>query len=86
LDEMMTPRVHDAIEALAATAGDLGVPPGALALAWLTQRDDVTALITGPSRSAPHVELAAHAVELHLTDDVVAELTERFRAATRPTG
>lgn len=85
-DEMMTPRVHDAIEALAATAGELGVPPGSLALAWLAHRDDVTALITGPSRSAPHVELAAHAIELHLADDVVAELTERFRAATRPTG
>jgi aryl-alcohol dehydrogenase-like predicted oxidoreductase len=83
-DELMTPDVHDALDVLAATADDLGIAPGALALAWLIHREDVTALITGPSRSAPHVELAAQAMELHLADDVWDELTETFRTATRP--
>lgn len=81
-DELMTPRVHDAIDALAATAADLGVAPGALALAWLAHRDDVTALITGPGRAAPHLALAAEAKRLELTDDVTHQLTETFRAAT----
>jgi 1-deoxyxylulose-5-phosphate synthase len=85
IDELMTPLVHDAIDALAASARELGVAPGALALAWLTHRDDVTALITGPSRSAPHLSLAAQALDLHLGDGAVAELTEWFRAATHAT-
>jgi aryl-alcohol dehydrogenase-like predicted oxidoreductase len=80
-DEMMTPLVHDAIEALAVAADGLGVPPGALALAWLTHRDDVTALITGPSRSVPHIGLAAQAIDLHVPDDLIDELAERFRTA-----
>ena len=82
-DELLTPAVHDAIDVLAARAGELGVSTGALALAWLAHRDDVTALITGPSRSAPYVGLAAEALEIHLAADLAAELTERFRTAAR---
>lgn len=84
-DELMTPQVHDALETLAATAAELGAAPGALALAWLMQSHDVTALISGPSRSAPHLALAAQAMELHPSDDLVDALTDTFRAATRPT-
>jgi len=80
-DEMMTPAVYDAIDILAANAHDLGVTPGSLALAWLVHRADVTALITGPSRSKPHLGVAAGALDLHLTDDVADELTNLFRTA-----
>lgn len=84
-DELMTPAVHDAIDALTARGNGLGVPAGALALGWLVHRDDVTALITGPSRSAPHLALAADAVNLQLPGGVVEELTELFRSARRST-
>jgi aryl-alcohol dehydrogenase-like predicted oxidoreductase len=80
-DELMTPEVHDAIDALEARAGELGVSPGALALAWLAHRNDVTALITGPSRAAPHLGIAAEALELELASGVVEEVTEWFRTA-----
>lgn len=81
VDELMTPAVHDAIDALAAHAEQLGVSTGALALAWLTKLDDVTALITGPSRSAPHLALAAEAVNLQVPAEVVDDLTLLFRSA-----
>jgi aryl-alcohol dehydrogenase-like predicted oxidoreductase len=58
------------------------VSTGALALAWLVHRDDVTALITGPARSAPYVGLAAEAFGVRLPDDVADELTRRFAAAS----
>lgn len=83
-DELMTPRVHDAIDTLAARATEFGVAPGALALAWLVRHGDVAAAISGPSRSAPHVGLAAQALTLDLPDDVRDELTVAFRDATRP--
>ena len=81
-DELMTPSIHDAIDALGVRAGELGVPTGALALAWLTHRDDVTAFVTGPSRLAPHLALAAGALDLQLPAVVVDELTELFRLAS----
>jgi len=79
LDELLVPAVFDAIDELAARAADVGVPTGALALAWLAQRDDVAALITGPSRTAPHLVLAARALELDET--VAVSLAEVFSAS-----
>jgi len=80
-DEMLAPATHDAIAQLAARAGELGVPTGALALAWLIRHDDVTALITGPARAAPHLGLAAEALRLALDDADFAALDLLFRSA-----
>lgn len=81
LDELLTPAIFDALDALAGCAAELGVSTGALALAWLIHRDDVTALITGPARMAPYVGLAAEALGVGLADDIAVELTDLFRTA-----
>lgn len=83
-DELLTPAVFDAIDRLAAIAEEHGVSTGAVALAWLIRHDDVTALITGPARTAPHLELAAQAVALTLDDDTFDHLTALFRDAASP--
>ena len=82
-DELLTPAVHDAIDGLAAAAEPHGVSAGAVALAWLMHHDEVTALITGPGRTAPHLQVAAEALRVELDDETVAELTESFRSAAR---
>ena len=81
VDELLTPATFDALDYLGDVARERDLAPGALALAWLIHHDDVTALITGPARSAPHLELAAIALEVDLNPEVFAELGERFRAA-----
>ena len=82
-DEMLTPAVHDAIDGLAAVAGTCGVSPGAVALAWLIHHNEVSALITGPGRTAPHLEVAAEALRVELDHESVTELTEAFRSAAQ---
>ena len=74
--------MHDAIDELSRLAGEHGVETGALALAWLMARPDVTALISGPSRVAPHLALAARARRVELDDEVTERLTELFRTSS----
>jgi aryl-alcohol dehydrogenase-like predicted oxidoreductase len=81
VDKLLTPAVHDAIDHLGRTADGLGVSCGALALAWVLHHPDVTALISGPSRTAPHLGLAAQAMIVELDDMVFESLAERFRKA-----
>ncbi|HEX9260835.1 MAG TPA: aldo/keto reductase [Acidimicrobiales bacterium] len=82
-DEMLTPSMFAALDELARHAAELGVSTGALALAWLIHSDDVTALITGPARTAPYVGLAAEAMRVELTADLADRLTDLFRSAAR---
>ena len=82
-DQLLTPAVHDAIHGLAAAAEARGVSPGALALAWLIHHDDVTALITGPGRTAPHLTVAAEALRVELDHETASELTEAFCSAAQ---
>ncbi|MCF2532376.1 aldo/keto reductase [Yinghuangia soli] len=51
--------------------------PGEVALAWLLGRPGVTGPIVGP-RTAEHLESALRAVELELSDEVLAGLDEIF--------
>jgi aryl-alcohol dehydrogenase-like predicted oxidoreductase len=83
VDELLTSAMFDAIDVLADVAAEREVSPGAVALAWLLARDDVTAVITGPARTSPHLKLAAEAMSFELDDGVMAALTEQFRAAGR---
>ena len=81
VDELLTPAVHDAIDRLRDAAAERSVSCGALALAWLIHHDAVTALISGPARSAPHLGLAAEALRVALTPKQHAEITGGFRHA-----
>lgn len=54
-----------------------GLEPGETALAWLLTRPGVTGPIVGP-RTAEQLESALRALELELTDEVLAALDEIF--------
>lgn len=79
VDELLTPTAHDAIDRLRSDAEQRHrVGCGALALAWLLHHQDVTAVVTGPSRRSPHLELAAQALGVALTADESAEIESWF--------
>ncbi len=60
VDKLLTPAVYDAIDRLRSEAERRhGVECGALALAWLLDHREVTAVVTGPARGSPHLDLAA---------------------------
>ena len=83
VDKVLTPAVHDAIDRLRSDAERRHrVGCGALALAWLLHHREVTAVITGPARGAPHLELAARAVDVTLSDADFAEIESWFASAT----
>jgi aryl-alcohol dehydrogenase-like predicted oxidoreductase len=67
-------RVIDRLEAL---AGDAGVPPAQMALAWLMAQPGVVAPIVGASK-AHHLEQAVAALELRIDADVMARLEEPY--------
>jgi aryl-alcohol dehydrogenase-like predicted oxidoreductase len=79
VDEILSPALYDAIDRLRDRAAEKYVAAcGALALAWLLRREDVSAFIAGPSRRAPHLELAAQAATLAVTDEDVADIESWF--------
>ena len=45
--------------------------------------DEVSALITGPGRTAPHLNVAAEALRVELDHESVTELTQAFRSAAQ---
>jgi aryl-alcohol dehydrogenase-like predicted oxidoreductase len=82
VDELLTPTAYDAIDRLRSAAERRhGVECGALALAWLLHHRDVTAVITGPARRSPHLELAARAVEVVLSDADFAAIESWFESS-----
>ncbi len=82
VDELLTPAVYDAIDQLRSDAERRhGVECGALALAWLLHHREVTAVVTGPARRSPHLELAARALEVVLSDRDFAEIESWFASA-----
>ena len=60
-------------EAVAEVAKARGVPRAQVALAWVLQKDEITAPIVGASKPG-HIEDAVAALELELTDDEIARL------------
>jgi aryl-alcohol dehydrogenase-like predicted oxidoreductase len=82
VDELLTPVVHDAIDRLRSAAESrYGVECGALALAWLLHHRDVTAVVTGPGRGSPHLDLAARAAEVVLSDADFAGIESWFESS-----
>src|SRR4030081_3620305 len=71
------PADFDVVERVAETAGERGVPPAQVALAWLFHRPGVTAPIVGATRLA-HLEDALAAEQLKLDDDEMQRLEEPY--------
>jgi aryl-alcohol dehydrogenase-like predicted oxidoreductase len=87
VDDLLTLAVYDAIDRLRSNAERRhGVECGALALGWLLHHRDVTAVVTGPARRSPHLELAAQAVDVVLSDADFVEIESWFASAAAQAG
>jgi 1-deoxyxylulose-5-phosphate synthase len=65
------------VDAVARTAGSLGIPRAQVALAWLLRQPAVTAPIVGATKPQ-HLEDAIAAVDVTLSDDEAAQLEEPY--------
>jgi aryl-alcohol dehydrogenase-like predicted oxidoreductase len=68
----------EVVDAVRAVAGERGLPPARIALAWLLGRPGVTAPIIGATR-AEHVLDAVEAVGVRLDEEEVARLQAPYR-------
>jgi aryl-alcohol dehydrogenase-like predicted oxidoreductase len=68
----------DVVDRVVEVAGERGVPPAQVALAWLLHKPGVTAPIVGATKLA-HLEDALAAAELDLSADEIARLEEPYR-------
>jgi 1-deoxyxylulose-5-phosphate synthase len=71
------PEDFDVADRVAEVAGERGVPPAQMALAWLMHRPGVTAPIVGATKPE-HLEDALAAAELDMADDDMARLEEPY--------
>jgi aryl-alcohol dehydrogenase-like predicted oxidoreductase len=71
------PTDFDVVERVAEVAGERGVPPAQVALAWLAHKPGVTAPIFGATKLG-HVHDALAAEQLELTDQELARLEEPY--------
>jgi aryl-alcohol dehydrogenase-like predicted oxidoreductase len=65
------------VEAVTRIAGDRGVPRAQVALSWLLHQSTVAAPIVGAAKP-PHIEDAAAAVELELSEKELDELEQSY--------
>jgi aryl-alcohol dehydrogenase-like predicted oxidoreductase len=72
------PEDFDVVDRVLEVAGERGVPPAQVALAWLLHKPGVTAPIVGATKLA-HLEDALAAAELDLSADEIARLEEPYR-------
>ena len=77
-DEMYSDDDFAVIDAVVAVAGERGVPPAQVALAWLLSRPGVTAPIVGATKPR-HLEDALAAVDVKLSVEDVARLEAPYR-------
>ncbi|MFI2642748.1 aldo/keto reductase [Streptomyces sp. NPDC018610] len=77
VDSLADPAVRAQVEAYEALLDKHGLQPGEAALAWLLTRPGVTGPIVGP-RTAEQLASALRAVELELSEEVLAGLDEIF--------
>jgi 1-deoxyxylulose-5-phosphate synthase len=68
----------DVIDTVVAVAGERGVPPARIALAWLLHKPGVIAPIVGATK-LDHVEDALAAIELELSAEEIARLERPYR-------
>jgi len=77
-DSLYNEADFDVVDAVRTVAGERGVPPAQVALAWLLGRPAVTAPIVGATKLS-HVDDAVAAVGVTLTEDEVARLEAPYR-------
>jgi 1-deoxyxylulose-5-phosphate synthase len=77
-EDMYTDDDYDVVDAVRSVAGERGLPPAQIALAWLLGRPGVTAPIVGATKLA-HVEDAVAAVDVTLDAEEVARLEASYR-------
>jgi 1-deoxyxylulose-5-phosphate synthase len=77
-DVLYTAEDFDVVDRLNAVAGERGLPPAQLALAWLLHKPGVTAPIVGATK-LEHLEDALAAAELSLGAEEIARLEEPYR-------
>lgn len=73
------PTDFDVVERVAEVAGERGVPPAQVALAWLLHRPGVTAPIVGATKPE-HLQDALAAEQLELDPKEMARLEEPYAA------
>src|SRR5437660_2469398 len=71
------PEDFDVVDRVVEVAGERGVPPAQVALAWLLHKPGVTAPIVGATKLG-HLEDALAAAELALSPDEIARLEEPY--------
>ncbi|WP_326678887.1 aldo/keto reductase [Streptomyces sp. NBC_01237] len=76
-DALADPKVRAQIQAYEDLLAKHGLEPGEVGLAWLLTRPGVTGPISGP-RTGEQLDSALRAVELELSDEVLASLEEIF--------
>jgi aryl-alcohol dehydrogenase-like predicted oxidoreductase len=76
-DALSDPKVRAQIQSYEDLAEEHGLEPGEVALAWLLSRPGVTGPIIGP-RTADQLASTVRAVELKLSDELLASLDETF--------
>jgi aryl-alcohol dehydrogenase-like predicted oxidoreductase len=77
-DEMYEEADFDVVDAVRAVAGERGVPPAQVALAWLLGRPAVSAPIVGATKLG-HLDDAVAAVDLRLAAEEAARLEAPYR-------
>ncbi|MGW0806352.1 aldo/keto reductase [Nonomuraea sp. NPDC002799] len=77
-DSMYEDADFDVVDVVRAVAGERGLPPAQLALAWLLGRPGVTAPIVGASKVG-HLDDAIAAVEVSLSEEETARLEAPYR-------
>ncbi|HVD59272.1 MAG TPA: aldo/keto reductase [Gemmatimonadaceae bacterium] len=73
-----TPSDNDVIDATRKVASDIGVPPAHIAIAWLLSKPGVASPIIGATK-IEHLETAAAAVDVKLTDEQIKALEAPYR-------
>jgi aryl-alcohol dehydrogenase (NADP+) len=68
----------DVVERVVEVAGERGVRPAQIALAWLLHQDAVTAPIVGATKLA-HLDDAIAALDVELSDEEIARLEEPYQ-------
>ena len=76
--EMYDDSDFDVVDVVRELAGERGIPPAQIALAWLLAKPAVTAPIVGATKLA-HLEDAIAATEVALTDEETARLEAPYR-------
>ncbi len=77
-DALYTDDDFDIVDRLVEVAGERGLPPARVALAWLLHKPGVTAPIVGATKLS-HLEDALAAVEVPLSAEEIARLEEPYR-------